>query len=403
MRPARLSARPRCWVVPSADDAPLTVALAWPRGAVDRVHGQVLTASIGAGPTAAAAIRRASDEYAERRAGFVQGDEPCHVAPFTEVAAHAVPPNAMLCLSARQLGVARTRRAPAVLGLDVHQPIAWTPACSLVTGAERWLPARLVYFGYPARAAGTRWRADSNGCAAGRTRPDAMRRGLLEVIERDHVAHWWYHRVARPAVSPDQVTDRLARRVLAWLAGRGRDCWLLDLTGDLGVPVVAAISVDTTGPRPRPLFGFAARETMGAAIRRALVELAQEQVIVDAADRGLLTQPRADRRWLRTATLDAHPHLVPAESARATPAVPAPTRNVLGWCVDRCVARGLEPLVVELTRREQGVRVVKVVVPGMTPWWPRFAPGRLYDAPVQAGWLPRRRPEHALNPFPIWF
>jgi hypothetical protein len=34
----------------------------------------------------------------------------------------------------------------------------------------------------------------------------------------------------------------------------------------------------------------------------------------------------------------------------------------------------------------------------MRPFWPRFAPGRLYDVPVALGWLPRATEEEDLNP-----
>jgi ribosomal protein S12 methylthiotransferase accessory factor len=46
--------------------------------------------------------------------------------------------------------------------------------------------------------------------------------------------------------------------------------------------------------------------------------------------------------------------------------------------------------------------VVKVVVPGMRHFWPRFAPGRLYHVPVQLGWLPRPTDEGDLNPIPMF-
>jgi len=42
--------------------------------------------------------------------------------------------------------------------------------------------------------------------------------------------------------------------------------------------------------------------------------------------------------------------------------------------------------------------VVKVIVPGLRHFWPRFAPGRLYDIPVQLGWLSEPLSEAQLNP-----
>jgi len=54
-------------------------------------------------------------------------------------------------------------------------------------------------------------------------------------------------------------------------------------------------------------------------------------------------------------------------------------------------------LVLDLTRPDIGLNVVKVVVPGMRFFWQRFAPGRLYDVPVEMGWLNEPTPESGVN------
>jgi ribosomal protein S12 methylthiotransferase accessory factor len=46
--------------------------------------------------------------------------------------------------------------------------------------------------------------------------------------------------------------------------------------------------------------------------------------------------------------------------------------------------------------------VVKVVVPGLRHFWPRFAPGRLFDVPVRLGRLPRPTAYADLNPIPLY-
>jgi ribosomal protein S12 methylthiotransferase accessory factor len=46
--------------------------------------------------------------------------------------------------------------------------------------------------------------------------------------------------------------------------------------------------------------------------------------------------------------------------------------------------------------------VVKVVVPGLRHFWARYAPGRLYDVPVEMGWLKEPLREEELNPIPIF-
>jgi ribosomal protein S12 methylthiotransferase accessory factor len=59
--------------------------------------------------------------------------------------------------------------------------------------------------------------------------------------------------------------------------------------------------------------------------------------------------------------------------------------------------RHMEFLVLDQTRKDVGIPVAKVIVPGMRQFWPRLAKGRLYDVPVKLGWLKKPRREGELN------
>jgi ribosomal protein S12 methylthiotransferase accessory factor YcaO len=59
-------------------------------------------------------------------------------------------------------------------------------------------------------------------------------------------------------------------------------------------------------------------------------------------------------------------------------------------------------LVLDQTRPDLGLPVVKVIVPGLRHFWARYAPGRLFDVPVRLGWQSRPLAEEQLNcPFPF--
>lgn len=53
------------------------------------------------------------------------------------------------------------------------------------------------------------------------------------------------------------------------------------------------------------------------------------------------------------------------------------------------------------TRPDVGIPAVKVLVPGLRPFYARFAPGRLYDVPVSLGHLARPLAYEQLNPVPL--
>jgi len=61
----------------------------------------------------------------------------------------------------------------------------------------------------------------------------------------------------------------------------------------------------------------------------------------------------------------------------------------------------MEFLVLDQTRPDIGMPVVRVIVPGLRHFWPRFAPGRLYDVPVRMGHRDRPLAESDLNPAPV--
>jgi len=71
------------------------------------------------------------------------------------------------------------------------------------------------------------------------------------------------------------------------------------------------------------------------------------------------------------------------------------------WCRALVEARGMEFLVLDQTRPDIGMPVARVIVPGMRHYWERFAPGRLYDVPVEMGLRGSPLTEAELNPAPV--
>jgi ribosomal protein S12 methylthiotransferase accessory factor len=56
-------------------------------------------------------------------------------------------------------------------------------------------------------------------------------------------------------------------------------------------------------------------------------------------------------------------------------------------------------MVLNQTRPDVEVSVVRVIVPGLRHFYRRFAPGRLYDIPIKLGLRDRPMPENELTPF----
>jgi ribosomal protein S12 methylthiotransferase accessory factor len=232
---------------------------------------------------------------------------------------------------------------------------------------------------------------DSNGLAAGTTRPDAEQRAVLELVERDAVAIWWYGRIRRPSL-PLSILENGGGALRDWLERRHqrRHTWLLDLTHDLGIPVVAALSADPDGRGIA--YGFAARPHVTDAAISAVLEMLQSEISLTlAARRAVKTGSPGGPAgrllvWSRSTAVGQLPFLLPCEDARRV--VPAPA-NVDP--LKAVAARGRRPvLFVDLDRPGDGLSVVRALIPGLRPWRPRFCRGRLVSVPRRLGW--RRDP-----------
>jgi ribosomal protein S12 methylthiotransferase accessory factor len=106
--------------------------------------------------------------------------------------------------------------------------------------------------------------------------------------------------------------------------------------------------------------------------------------------------------------VENQPYLVPDESI--SPRVCADYPQVgsddlledVITCKQIAEKHGMEMLVLDQTRPDIGLKVVKVIVPGMRHFWKRLGSGRLYQVPVELGWLKAPLEENQLNPFPMW-
>lgn len=370
--------------------------------------------SAGKGVTSAQSKASALCEALERHCGYFQGYEARRRGTLRALGARAIHP--ALCTqyserqySERDLWNARQSRFNTVpLPFDEGDEIDWTPVWSMTHETTRYLPTAFCYFAYPAPPERTYFVPDSNGNAAGNTLEEAILQGFLELAERDALGIWWYNRVRRPPVEFAAFKSDYPARLQTFLGRNGRDLWALDLTNDLGIPVFGAFSRRVGAEQERIVMGFGAHLDPEVAILRALTELNQMLTWVLPAERGErsddIIKDAEALSWLRTATLANQSYLTPDESMLSRPASLAADdlRADVLFCRALVESMGLEMLVLDQTRPDVGLPVVKVVVPGLRHCHARLAPGRLYDVPAALGWLPAPLSEEQLNPVPLF-
>lgn len=353
--------------------------------------------SFGKGAAAEQGEASALMEGIERYCGIFQGDEIRTTRRFVDFHSEdAIAPNDILLFSDRQYEVA-AREGYCSDGIprpfDPNIEMEWSPVWSLRDERFKHIPTGLLYFFHDAPA--NNIIADSNGCAAGNTIEEAILQGFLELVERDAYAIWWYNRLRRPEIDLDALGDNYVRDLKAHFNATGRRLWALDVTSDLGVPVVIAVAHWIEDGQERIEVAAGAHFDVRIATLRALTEINQFIAI-----ERLMGRPgdRIDPLPLRD-----HSYLTPRGKAQAgRPGLAKFTsldrREQVLSCVELVGRHGHDFLVLDQTRPDIEVPVVRVIVPGLRHFYRRFAPGRLYDAPVALGLRNRRLLESELNP-----
>ena len=406
--------------------------------------------SAGKGSTREQSEASALCEAIERHSGAFSGDEILTRGRFNDFATEdgAIHPNEVQLFSDDQLDNAESINATGhpynivPPRLDPAAEIDWTPVWSFTQGRHRYLPASMLYSMAPEQRGPADLIADSNGCAAGNTLEEAILQGFYELVERDAFAIWWYNRLSVPGVDLSSFDDQFLASAADYYGHCEREVWMLDVTSDLGIPSFVALSRRPDAETEDIIYGAGAHADPRLAALRALCELNQcltwlprpggreggghsgpdrqsgrpgQSGGANPSDRteqsGRPNRPMIDDpmalNWWKTARIADCTWLVPStdtpprQGAQYPVVETADTREDVECCRALVGARGMEFLVLDQTRPDIGMPVVRVIVPGMRHFWARFAPGRLYDVPVDMGFRDQPLAEADMNPTPV--
>jgi ribosomal protein S12 methylthiotransferase accessory factor len=373
--------------------------------ALDAPQARLIGESRGKGVTAEECEASALMQGIERYCGIFHGDEIRTTRRFVDFAAgDAILPNEILLLSEAQYAQGHDRAShsgAAVQRFDPSAEMEWSPVWSLRDERFKHIPTGLLYYFHDA-SGDQGINADTTGCAAGNRVEEAIVHGFLELVERDACAIWWYNRLQRVEIDLDQLGDDYLRNLRPRFAADGRSLCLLDVTSDLGIPAVAAVAHWQKDARDYIKLAAGAHFDLRIATLRAVTKLNQS-LSVDQMARppGGQAAEGADDAWpapLRKAAYLLPHGKAPARRARSSKFASLDRRDQVLACVKLARRFGLDFLVLDQTRPDIEVPVVRVIVPGLRHLHRRLAPGRLYDVPVKLGLRKRPLSEVELNP-----
>ncbi len=312
------------------------------------------------------------------------------------------------CQAADLLTLWHETRLPASANVAFDVENLHMPMRALGDGRTVHVPVIAALFGEELRRGFPRQISTSAGTAA-HTRPDAARdAAVLELVERDAVALWWYRRLV-PRRLPDALAHASLPESLAdWLSGRERVTRFLDLPTDLPASVVLAVSTDGDGTLPA--IGVAAHLEPERALLSAALEMLQGEISLKLmADAQALPDPPPVPPLLAFARATRLPDAGflagRPDDPLAGRKTPFEERTPLSMddLVAAFVRAGIDVFVADITRPELGLPCMRAVSPQLRDWAPRFGPGRLYEVPAALGLAPADATEDDLarEPFPI--
>ena len=247
-------------------------------------------------------------------------------------------------------------------------PIPWYPAYDIIHNEEVWVPAHAVFHPIP-KIMGRLFRSSTNGIASGNTLEEAVFHSLCELVERDAWSLVESSLNAGPVIR--DITHPVASKLLKQFNDAGVNVILRDITSDLGIPTVAAVADDTELMDPTLLcIGMGSHLCSDIAIIRALTEAAQSRATQIHGARedtkethflkkvGYERTKRINKRWFVN---ESEISFIDMPSYHTDDFL-----DDISIVLNRLRKAGLDQvLVVNLTRDEIGIPVVRVIVPGL--------------------------------------
>jgi thiazole/oxazole-forming peptide maturase SagD family component len=254
---------------------------------------------------------------------------------------------------------------------NASRPIDWIRASDASTGGIALLPADLCLRRPPRRRAIEPVGALSSGAAAGPSFEMAALRAILELCERDAAAMWWLAGCRPKRFALEHPATRAGAELIERLrqGETARRTMLLDITTDIGVPVVAAVSV---GHDDRGMAcGLSSRLNASDAARAAVLEMCQMEMAAPIAEAkhtegGDAVLNEADRRHLRRAKFAAMDCELLHPLDMSPPPAGAPAVSVgLKGLADHLRNHDIRLFLADHTRQDIGVAVARAVSPDL--------------------------------------
>lgn len=256
--------------------------------------------------------------------------------------------------------------------------LLWIDGQDLVGGESAWLPYELVHLNYtlPLPTGHGCFKPSSNGLASGNHILEAISHGICEVVERDATTLWHLlddDTKAATRVDLGTIDDPDCKSVLNKLEAANIWVAVWETTSDIGIPAFLCRIIERTDNPShllRPAAGMGCHSSKEVALLRALTEAVQSRLTFISGSRDDLDRGNYDRFLSDDTRQNWRTSMEVYGEMRDFEEIPSRTGETfeddVNWEIGRIQAVGInQVLVVDLTKEEFGLAVVRVVIPGL--------------------------------------
>lgn len=271
-----------------------------------------------------------------------------------------------------------------------HLRLPWIEGVDIVSEQPMWVPYEMVHLDLtlPLPEGSGCFPLSSNGLASGNHSLEASLHAICELIERDAFALWSHRtveeRLAR-RVDLDTIDDVWCRELLDRFDDGAMLVAVWEITTDVRVPAFRCTVLDRDSRHERPLYpssGLGCHPSRAVALFRALSEAAQSRLTRIASSRDDVERAEYELTRNPDRLRSMRDRLSGAPTPRSAADAPSHESDDLAvdleWVVERVVEAGMDQVViVDLTRPEIAIPVVRAIAPGLEPkpGGPGFRPG----------------------------
>lgn len=248
----------------------------------------------------------------------------------------------------------------------------WVKAIDLTDEQEYLVPANAVFHPYIPLNGSVLFKSNTNGLASGNRIEEAVYHGITEVVERDAWSIFEAKKEPKSEVDCEEIENPLIKDMLDKFSKAGVDVKLLDLTADIDITTIAAVSDDKVLKDPALLsLGVGTHLNPEVAVIRAITEVAQSRATQIHGTRedtnraifmrkaGYERMKKINKHWFS----DSHKMI---DLSRIKDKSKTTFKEDIETCLKILGKNGFKKIFYkDLTRNDVNIPVVRIIIPGM--------------------------------------